>query len=100
MPSGRTLWEELVHRYNEGVETVGWMQEQWASLEGRIDPRRHADVAAFLAIQMKEARGWRDASLANFQEVSIRKLPYGYPEPEHHADEYLCNESHRIPCTH
>ncbi len=97
MPSGRTLWEELVHRYNEGVETVGWMQEQWASLEGRIDPRRHADVAAFLAIQMKEARWWRDASLAYFQEVSGRKIPSGYPEPEHTLEYYMGIEFHHMP---
>ncbi len=39
MDSGRTLWNELVHRYHAGVDTVRWMQTEWAALEG-LDRRR------------------------------------------------------------
>lgn len=86
--SGRTLWHELVHRYSAGVDTVLWMQEQWASLRGEIDPRRHADVEAFLAIQEKEAKWWRDASLAYFRQFANRPIPPGYPEPKHSLEYY------------
>mgnify|MGYP001405594549 CR=1 FL=1 len=57
MPSGRTLWEELVHRYTRGVQTVKTMRETWAKLSAYIDAERYEQVAAFLAIQEKEA-GW------------------------------------------
>jgi alpha-glucuronidase len=49
MRSGRTLWEELVHRYNEGVEQVRGMQRVWDSMEGRIDDERYQDVKQYLA---------------------------------------------------
>ena len=41
------------------------------------------EVAAFLAIQEKEARWWRDTSLAYFGKVSGRALPPGYAPPAH-----------------
>ena len=83
MASGRTLWEELLRRYQRGVDTVRRMQETWRSVEGRIDPERYEQVRAFLAIQEKEARWWRDACVLYFQTFSERPLPEGYEPPEH-----------------
>ena len=40
-----------------------------------VDPERHTQVAAFLAIQQQEAQWWRDASIAYFQTFSGRALP-------------------------
>lgn len=88
LDSGRTLWHELVHRYNEGVETVRWMRRTWARLEGEIDPRRFQDVQAFLRIQEKEAVWWRDASIAYFQTFSGMPVPEGYPPPAHPLEHY------------
>ena len=48
---------------------------------GKVDPERHAQVAAFLAIQEKEAQWWRDASIAYFQTFSKRPLPAGAAKP-------------------
>jgi alpha-glucuronidase len=79
--SGRTLWEELVHRYGEGVDAVLAMRASWEELRGHIDERRFAEIASFLRIQSYEARWWRDASLAYFSEVSGRALPDGAPPP-------------------
>ena len=97
MSSGRTLWHELVHRYNAGVDTVRWMQQQWASLKREIDPARHEQVAAFLDIQEKEARWWRDASLAYFRSISGRSIPPDYPEPEHRLEYYMNLEFPHAP---
>ncbi|WP_236621825.1 alpha-glucuronidase family glycosyl hydrolase [Luteimonas huabeiensis] len=83
MASGRTLWEELLHRYDRGVASVRAMRATWAGLAGRIDPERHAQVAAFLAIQEQEAQWWRDASIAYFQSISGRPLPPGVAPPPH-----------------
>ena len=75
MPSGRTLWSELLHRYDRGVGAVGDMQRTWSEVEPFIDRQRFEEVSTFLAIQQKEARWWRDASIAYFQDVSGRPLP-------------------------
>ncbi|MEG0185262.1 MAG: alpha-glucuronidase family glycosyl hydrolase [Stenotrophomonas sp.] len=83
MASGKTLWDELVGRYAQGVRQVQDMQATWASLGGRVDPQRHAQVTAFLRIQLREAQWWRDASVAYFQSVSGRPLPAGESAPPH-----------------
>jgi alpha-glucuronidase len=83
MRSGRTLWDELVHRYTRGVDEVKTMGETWRGLEGFIDPERYRQIAAFLAIQQNEAQWWRDASIAYFQSVSGLPLPAGYAPPAH-----------------
>ncbi|WP_038692193.1 alpha-glucuronidase family glycosyl hydrolase [Stenotrophomonas rhizophila] len=83
MASGKTLWDELVGRYSQGVRQVQDMQATWASLGGRVDPQRHAQVTAFLRIQLREAQWWRDASVAYFQSVSGRRLPAGESAPPH-----------------
>ena len=55
MRSGRTLWNELVHRYSGGVDSVRAMHRAWTSLRGTVDNERHAAVDSMLAIQ--EQRG-------------------------------------------
>lgn len=88
MRSGRTLWAELVARYERGVASVDAMRSQWAALKADIDPARHADVAAHLAVQAAEARWWRDACIAYFQSVSGLPLPAGTRPPARTLDEY------------
>lgn len=88
MRSGRTLWDELVLRYDRGVADVGEMRRTWASLRPYVDDQRFEDTATFLGIQEKEARWWRDASVAYFQSLSKRPLPEGSPSPEHSLEYY------------
>jgi alpha-glucuronidase len=88
LPSGRTVWEELVYRYDHGAREVEVMQERWHRLEGRIDAQRYESVAAMLQIQRREARWWRDASIAYFQSVSGRALPAGITPPARTLDYY------------
>jgi len=82
MPSGRTLWAELIARYDRGVATVDDMGRRWAALKTDVDPERHAEVTAYLAVQAREARWWRDACVAFFQSVSGLPLPAGTRPPE------------------
>src|SRR5690242_4289242 len=56
MKSGRSLWDELVIHYSHGVDEVGRMRATWDSLKPFVDTERHAQVAAYLAIQQQEAR--------------------------------------------
>ena len=83
MPSGRTLWDELLNHYSRGVDEVAAMRAAWALQAPYVDKQRFDEVATFLAVQEKEARWWRDACVAYFQSVSHRPLPAGYPPPEH-----------------
>jgi alpha-glucuronidase len=86
--SGRTLWDELVVRYDRGVDSVRAMQKSWDGLEGKIDQRRFEEVRMFLQIQLDEALWWRDASIAYFQSISKRPLPAGHAAPPHDLDWY------------
>jgi len=88
LPTGRTVWEELVHRYDRGVQQVVEMRRQWAALAPDIDPRRHAEVASYLAIQEREARWWRDACIAYFQSVNHHALPPGVVAPALTLEQY------------
>ena len=88
MPSGRTLWAELIARYDRGVAAVAGVRARWAALQPDIDAARHAEVTAYLAQQEREARWWRDACIAYFQSVSGLPLPAGVRPPERSLDEY------------
>ncbi|MET3435886.1 alpha-glucuronidase family glycosyl hydrolase [Sphingomonas sp. 1185] len=83
MASGRTLWDEMVAHYDRGVAYVAHMQRQWDTLRPKIDAERWQKTATYLAIQEKEARWWRDASLAYWMSVNHRPLPAGVRTPEH-----------------
>ena len=95
--SGRTLWDELVHRYSRGVAQVADMQDTWAGLRGHVDDERHHQVDRFLAIQHKEAQWWRDASIAYFQTFSGLPLAEGEAPPPHPLDYYKSLEFPHAP---
>jgi alpha-glucuronidase len=88
LASGRTLWEELVARYDAGVAGVEAMAAGWAGLAPHIDRERHAAVAADLAIQLREAQWWRDASLAYWQSLNGLPLPPGAAPPAEPLEAY------------
>ena len=81
--SGRTVWDELVFRYNAGVDTVRAMQRAWASVRPAVDAQRFGEVSTFLDIQEREARWWRDAALTYFQQFSRMPIPARYEQPAH-----------------
>ena len=89
MRSGRSLWDELVHRYGAGVAAVHDMRAAWRGLRGDIDRQRFEEVGAFLDIQAHEARWWRDAALRYFQTFSGLPVPAGYEQPASSLDEYI-----------
>jgi alpha-glucuronidase len=75
MRSGRLFWDELVYRYQMGVQYVTWMRETWDSLQPHIDARRFAEVQAKLAIHETDAADWRDTSVNYWKEFSARDIP-------------------------
>lgn len=88
LPTGRSLWHELVREYDRGVAEVDDLARQWDGLAGAIDAERFRAVAENLAIQRREARWWRDASVAYWQSINDLPLPPGAPKPEHGLETY------------
>jgi alpha-glucuronidase len=64
------------------------MQRAWASVEGKVDAERFRDVRDFLAIQEREARWWRDATLGYFATFARRPFPVGADPPARPFDFY------------
>jgi alpha-glucuronidase len=75
MADGRTFWDELVYRYQMGVEYVTWMRETWDALQPFIDARRFAEVKAKLATHEADAGNWRDTLISYWREFSGRDVP-------------------------
>ncbi|MEJ2255600.1 MAG: hypothetical protein P8X98_01110 [Woeseiaceae bacterium] len=88
MSSGRTLWNELIARYDRGVEEVRAMQRTWESLRSYVDRERFGKTQQFLEIQLNEAIWWRDACLAYFQSINGLPFPDGTREPARSLEEY------------
>lgn len=92
MQSGRNLWEELAHKYYEGVEQVRAMQRTWAGLEGLIDQHRFEQVKALLEIQERDAVIWRDSCVLYFQTFAGKPIPDGLEKPRHDLEHYKALE--------
>jgi alpha-glucuronidase len=75
MKSGRTLGAELCAKYQQGAEQAAALQKTWQSLAGKIDARRHREVAERLAIQVADSAKWRDQILEYFGSFSKRPIP-------------------------
>ncbi|MBD3586413.1 alpha-glucuronidase [Salinimonas sp. HHU 13199] len=86
--SGRTLWNELVHRYYKGADDVKALEQQWDSLKGEIDPLQFHQVQMAMDIHVKEALWWRNACVLYFQQFSDMPIPDGLPKPEKSLKQY------------
>jgi len=75
MSSGRPFWDELVYRYQMGVQYVTWMRETWDSLEPDIGARRFEEVQDKLELHEADASDWRDESVEYWREFSDRRIP-------------------------
>ncbi len=88
MKSGRSLWDELCHRYYQGADSVKWMQDSWNKMEGKVDHERFSQVKSLLAIQYKEAVWWRNSCVLYFQTFSKKDIPPGFEKPEKSLNYY------------
>ncbi len=96
--AGLPVWDDLVRHYDRGVGEVVAMEKIWAEMKPYVDTDRFAKTTVFLQMQEKEAKWWRDSSIAYFQSVSGRPLPEGIAPPEHSLDWYKeLNTSLKVP---
>ena len=94
MKSGRTFWDELCHKYDDGVRETRRFLNIWDAMEPYMDTQRFADVQRKLRIQVRDAEWWRDACLLYFQTFSKRPIPQDMEHPVHNLDEMM---KYRIP---
>ena len=97
MPSGKTLWEDLVAHYDRGVGYVAVMRQQWDGVRTLVDAERWQKTAAYLAVQEREARWWRDASLSYWMSINGRALPRGVTAPAHDLAWYKAQHYAYVP---
>jgi alpha-glucuronidase len=97
MKSGRTLWDELALRYQQGVDEVRAMQREWDSLSAAIDHERFVHVQTLLKRQEDDACDWRDACLLYFKQFSKQPLPAGVEAPAHDLAYYQAVKLRYVP---
>ena len=73
MNSGRTLWEEMQWRYNQGVREVEDYIRIWQEARQQIDEQRWKEVNDRLQRQLKDAKEWRDVCLGYFGKLQENK---------------------------
>ena len=81
LKNGKTLWEGIALKYQQGVDEVEEMVSTWDKMEQYVDKRRFNEVKMSLNIQLKEAKWWRDACLLYFQQFSKKPLPEEVEKP-------------------
>ena len=94
MKSGRTFWDELCHKYDDGVKQTRRFLATWDAMKPYVDCKRFKEVQHKLRIQARDAEWWRDACLLYFQTFSKRPIPQDMDHPVHNLDEMM---KFRIP---
>ena len=89
MKSGRTFWDELCHKYDEGVREARHFLAVWDAMQPYVDGQRFDEVQRKLRIQARDAEWWRDACLLYFQTFSHRPIPQDVEHPVHNLDEMM-----------
>ena len=89
MKSGRTFWDELCHKYDEGVHQARHFLVVWDAMKPYVDCQRFKDVQRRLRIQARDSEWWRDACLLYFQTFSKRPIPQDMEHPVHNLDEMM-----------
>ena len=89
MKSGRTFWDELCHKYDDGVREARHFVAVWDAMQPYVDQQRFDEVQRKLRIQARDAEWWRDACLLYFQTFSHRPIPQDMEHPVHNLDEMM-----------
>lgn len=87
--SGRTLWHELCHRYQTGLEQARGFQKRWDALQPYVDKERFEHVQHKLKIQTHDAQWWKDACLLYFQTFHHLPFPSDYERPVYDLEQLM-----------
>jgi alpha-glucuronidase len=92
MKNGRTLWEEMCYRYDQGVQQVRGFQKTWDRMENYVDSTRFKSVQRKLRFQQNNAVLWKDGILQYFQTFHKKPIPFDIERPVTNLDEIIANE--------
>jgi len=87
MRNGKTLWDELCFRYQEGIDSVRQFQKIWDMSASFVDKNRFEEVQYKLKVHLKDAIIWKDACTLYFQTFSQRPIPYELERPANDLEE-------------
>ena len=89
MKSGRIFWDELCHKYDDGVQQARHFLLVWDAMRPHVDaPPLNKDQHK-LRIQVRDAVWWHDACILYFQTFSKRPIPQDVEHPVHNLDEMM-----------
>ena len=66
MKSSRTLWDEMCHLYNKGVDEVTTYPGRWENVRQYVDDQRWTEVNDRITHQVENAKEWRNICLGYF----------------------------------
>jgi len=92
MKSGKTLWDEICYKFDEGVQEVHGFQKTWDKVQPYVDAERFTAVQRKLRQQAVNAVLWKDACLLYFQQFSHMRIPYDIERPVNNLDDIRANE--------
>ena len=84
MQSGRTMWQELCHRYATGAARAARYQHVWADARPYVNSAIWTDVNRRLVTQARDAQWWKDACVLYFSQFSSQ-APTPEVYPIHHT---------------
>ncbi len=84
MQSGRTMWQELCHRYASGAARAAHYQHVWADARPYVNSAIWTDVNRRLVTQARDAQWWKDACVLYFSQFS-GQAPTPEVYPIHHT---------------
>ncbi len=84
MQSGRTMWQELCHRYASGTARAAHYQHVWADARPYVNSAIWTDVNRRLVTQARDAQWWKDACVLYFSQFS-GQAPTPEVYPIHHT---------------
>ncbi len=86
MKDGKTLWENLCYKYEDGVNQAATFKTTWKNLKNYVDNERYSNVFAKLESQAEEAIWWKNACLLYFQSLHKKPFPEGIAAPVYDLD--------------
>ncbi|RNL87838.1 alpha-glucuronidase [Sinomicrobium pectinilyticum] len=86
--NGRTLWDGLGIKYQEGVNQVRKAKNTWKKMEPYVNKQQFGEISMLLDIQLEEAVWWRNACMLYFQTHSKKAFPKEMETPSHSLEYY------------
>jgi len=87
MKNGRTLWDEMCYRYDNGLQQVRLFQKIWDQVQPFIDAQRFTEVQSKLRRHCRDAQKWKDGCLQYFQQFSRRPISFEIERPVYDLDD-------------